>query len=271
MSDTTNEDDILRPAMSQIIPKDCQNSGYERKIHSPMVWRHMQEVYMDMVHNTHSEKYEFVWEEFPSYSGFTVSVEIKDDGHRGRSVYAAEPIAKGTTVWKPVHLAQFNSPVEFRDFLSELDHDLRCDALLWAYVEKGLGYVALALDPGSFVNHGETEDVVNLDGNCVALRDIEMGEELLENYTEFIGFAEDEVEWFHRIRGVAWKEDDASRSHTTDEYNLLGAPKVWGKRTQFCEQFPPAYTVFFVLSALFAFVKVKRFLRNNVKKEKCSV
>ena len=270
MSDA-NEDDILRPAMSQVIPKDCQNSGYKRKIHSPKVWRHLQEVYLDEVENTHTAAYELAWEAFPSYSGFTVSVDIKDEGHRGRSVYAAEPIAKGTTVWKPVHLAQFHSPVELREFLSELDHDLQCDALLWAYVEKGMGYVALALDPASFVNHGETEDAINLDSNCVALRDIEIGEELLENYSHFIGFDEDEVEWFHRIRGVAWKEDGPSRSQTADEYNLLGAPKVWGERVQFGDQIPPAYTIFFVLSAIFALVKIKKFLRNNVKKEKCSV
>ena len=65
-------------------------------------------------------------------------------------------------------------------------HDLQCDILLWSYVEKGEGYVSLALDDGSFVNHGETSDVINLDKDCSAIRDIEIGEELLENYTEFV-------------------------------------------------------------------------------------
>ena len=53
-------------------------------------------------------------------------------------------------------------------------------------MEKGEGYVSLALDDGSFVNHGETSDVINLDKDCSAIRDIEIGEELLENYTEFV-------------------------------------------------------------------------------------
>mmetsp|Transcript_14943 Transcript_14943/g.30979 ORF Transcript_14943/g.30979 Transcript_14943/m.30979 type:complete len:269 (-) Transcript_14943:452-1258(-) len=267
----SDEDDVLSPAMSRVIPKNCGNSGYQRKIHDATVWRHLQETYIDTVDNTFSNIYEDAKEAWPSYSGFLVSVNVKDDGKRGRSIYAAEPIAEGTKVWKPVHLAQFHSPTELRTFLDELDHDLQCDALLWAYVEKGTSYVALALDPASFVNHGETEDVVNLDENCVALRDIEMGEELLENYSEFIGFDENEVEWFHRIRGVAWKEKGPSRSHSTDEYNMLGAPKMWGGNAQFRDQFPPSHAVIFFVSAVCALLVGKKFLRTSTKKAKCSV
>lgn len=139
-----------------------------------------------------------------------------------------------------------------RNFLQELDHDLQCDALLWAYVEKDTNYVALALDPASFVNHGESEDVINLDKDCYALRDIEIGEELLEDYSDFIGFSDNRVEWFHRIRGVAWKEEGPSkRSHSTEEYNLVGAPKNG------FETFPSAV---FICSCLVAACVLRKFL-----------
>ena len=137
----------------------------------------------------------------------------------------------------------------------QLDHDLQCDALLWAYVEKDTNYVALALDPASFVNHGENEDVINLDGNCYALWDIEIGEELLEDYSDFIGFSDNQVEWFHQIRGIAWKEQGPStRSHSAEEYNLIGAPKTWGGKT-----FSPAVVVIF-FSCLVAACVARKFL-----------
>jgi len=77
------------------------------------------------------------------------------------------------------------------------------------------------------MNHGENEAVTNLDEHCIAQRDIQMGEELLEDYSDFVGFEGDN--WFRDIRGVAWKDDVADdRALSADEYNLLGAPKVWG-------------------------------------------
>eukprot|EP00532_Pseudo-nitzschia_australis_P002168 CAMPEP_0168190662 /NCGR_PEP_ID=MMETSP0139_2-20121125/17034_1 /TAXON_ID=44445 /ORGANISM="Pseudo-nitzschia australis, Strain 10249 10 AB" /LENGTH=311 /DNA_ID=CAMNT_0008113649 /DNA_START=261 /DNA_END=1195 /DNA_ORIENTATION=+ len=209
------------------IPKDCATSNYKRVIQDPSVWRFMQNVYIETVDG---HGYSRRREKEPSYSGFTVEVVVKDDGKRGRSVYAAEPIRKGTRVWKSTHLVTFETPQQLHSFLGMLDHDLQCDALLWAYVEKGAGYVSLALDPASFVNHGETEEVVNLDEDCFALRDISIGEELLEDYSHFIGFGEEEgVEWYHQIRGRAWQEGElgSHQAKSTDEYNLLGAPKVW--------------------------------------------
>ena len=251
----------LRPGMANSIPKDCGNSGYQRKIHDPTVWRYLQQMYIETNENAHAQTYAEKWETYPSYSGFTVTVDIRDDGHRGRSVYAAEPIKKGTLVWDPFHLAQFHTPQEMRDFLQELDYDLQCDALLWAYVEKNTNYVALALDPASFVNHGESEDVVNLDENCYALRDIEIGEELLENYSHFIGFDNNQqVEWFHRIRGVAWKEEGHStRSHSAEEYNLIGAPKTRGTLS-------PAVSAF-AISCLMAACVVRKFIPLHFSKK----
>jgi len=213
--------------LTNSVPTDCATSGYKRTIHDPTIWRFLQEVYIESADEARSERYEEKKEHLPSYSGFAVAVEVKDDGPRGRSIYAAEPIAKGTRVWKPTHLVSFHNLREMHAFLIQLDHDLQCDALLWAYAAKDLGYVSLALDPASFVNHGETKDAINLDEDCFALRDIRVGEELLEDYSQFIGFDEEEIEWFNNIRGVAWKEGSGlGPAQSTDEYNLLGAPKM---------------------------------------------
>eukprot|EP00536_Pseudo-nitzschia_multiseries_P004939 jgi/Psemu1/11337/gm1.11337_g len=210
------------------IPRDCATSNYNRVIHDALTWRFLQDTYIETVNHRDYFKRR---EKLPSYNGFSVEVVVKDNGHRGRSVYAAEPIRKGTKVWDSTHLVRFLTPNDLQSFLAELDHDLQCDVLLWAYIEKGEGHVALALDPGSYVNHGETEDVINLDGDCYALRDIEVGEELLEDYSKFIGFGKEEgMEWYNQIRGWAWQEGElgSHEAQSTDEYNMLGAPRVWG-------------------------------------------
>ncbi len=225
----TNDDFLTSIANS--VPLDCGNSGYERKIHDPTVWRHLQTVYIDTIDDP---KYAEEWETFPSYSGFKVAIDVRDDGHRGRGVYAAERIKKGTLVWNEVHTATFLNAQELQNFLRPLEYELQCDVLLWAYVEKETNdVVELALDPASFMNHGEGEEDNNLDVNCAATRDIEIGEELLQDYSSFIGFSDNtRVEWFHQIRGLAWKEHGApTRSHSTDDYNMLGAPKPLGIST----------------------------------------
>jgi hypothetical protein len=166
------------------IPEDCATSNYPRLIHDKATWKFLQDTYYDTVNNSNGYSYN---KRLSQSSGFMVDIIVKDDGYRGRSVYANQFIKKGTKTWNSIHLVSFKTSKQLKTFLSAINnHDLQCDALLWAYVEKGEGYVSLALDDGSFVNHGESTDVINLDKDCVAVRDIQIGEELLENYTEFV-------------------------------------------------------------------------------------
>mmetsp|Transcript_32967 Transcript_32967/g.37791 ORF Transcript_32967/g.37791 Transcript_32967/m.37791 type:complete len:356 (+) Transcript_32967:51-1118(+) len=224
---------------TSLLPQDCATSNYPRLIHDEATWKFIQDTYYETVSGPRHEWDADYTQRYKSIhtprSGFTISdvaIEVKDDGFRGRSVYAGQFIPKGTGVWKSFHLARFETPDELTLFLSKLKrYDLQCDSLLWAYVEKGHGYVSLALDEGSFVNHGESEEVVNLDSNCYALRDIHEGEELLENYSEFIGFHE--LKWFDVIRGDAWKEPEIEQkagmtdllAKSSETYNIFGAPK----------------------------------------------
>jgi hypothetical protein len=193
-----NERGISRGERS-LLPQDCATSNYSRLIHDKSTWKFLQDMYYKTVDNSNDYPMK---KRLSRPSGFTVDIVVKDDGYRGRSVYADEYIKKGTKIWNALHLVYFKTPKQLKSFLFSLStrlitdnnvnvnlvHDLQCDILLWSYVEKGEGYVSLALDDGSFVNHGETIDDINLDKDCYALRDIQIGEELLENYTEFVSF-----------------------------------------------------------------------------------
>jgi hypothetical protein len=210
------------------VPLDCGTSGYKREIPDPDTWRYLQDTYLDNVKNQFTDRYKERNEEMPSYSGFRVAVEVKDTGlETGRGVFALEPILKGTKIWDSAHLVSFHYPHEMRSFLKKLDHKSRCDALLWAYPEKDAEYVSLALDPASFVNHGESAEDVNLDQLLYTTRDIEVGEELFHNYTDFMDFESESTQWFNQIRGKAWKQDKSPFwTNSTTDYNVLGGPVI---------------------------------------------
>lgn len=65
--------------LTNSVPTDCATSGYKRTIHDPTIWRFLQEVYIESADEARSERYEEKKEHLPSYSGFAVAVEVKDD------------------------------------------------------------------------------------------------------------------------------------------------------------------------------------------------
>jgi hypothetical protein len=186
---------------------DCVASNYPREIHSWNTWKYLQNVYQEEV-----LKFGRTDDEFTSWNstqtGMQIPHYIRDDGPRGRSVYTAIPIPKGTRIWKPSKLATFEHPQELVSFLRRLPHDLHCDALLWAYPDEDSETVGLALDVGTYVNHADSKELLNLDTSCRASRDIHAGEELLEDYSKFIGI--DTLEWFNIIRSAAWHESSST-------------------------------------------------------------
>ena len=210
------------PDLPDFLPRDCATSQYPRLIHGEDTWLHLQDLYYE----------DSLYPRSKTTTGFRYAVVVHDEGFRGRSVYAAEDIPADVEVWNPRHSAIFHTPYEWIAFLRRIDqHDLICDVLLWAYVEKGKGVVSLALDAASYTNHGgdpakgETDEN-NLTAECYSTRQIHKGEELLENYSEFIGYHE--VEWFDHIRGVAWQEPGVTEGvlvTDTTTYNVIGAPK----------------------------------------------
>jgi hypothetical protein len=196
---------------------DCVASNYPRKIHS--TWKFLQDVYQEELLKFGRKDDVFVsWN--TTQTGMQIPYYISDKGPRGRSVYSAIPIRKGTSIWKPYKLANFEHPQELVSFLRRLPHDLQCDALLWAYPDKSSETVGLALDAGTYVNHAESKESLNLDINCKASRDIRAGEDLLEDYSDFIGI--DTLEWFNIIRSMAWDDHSSKNQQNSFPEGELG-------------------------------------------------
>ena len=189
-------EEILRrvqndPKQSTIHPlaTDCTAS---RKIPTEEDWQFLRDAYNKVFPPPTGEDWQFP-------SGFLVPYEIRDVGPRGRSVYATEFIPKGRKIYEGM-VPQVEKQSDFTNFLRLLPHDLQCDIILWAFAGDG-DTAYLVLDEGAFVNHGETPELVNLDPDCRTLRDIHPGEELLQDYGEYIN---PNPGWFNDIRERAW-------------------------------------------------------------------
>ena len=207
------------PDVPDFIPRDCATSDYPRLIHDAETWQHLQDLYYEDSFYPRRKK--------TTTTGFKYDIVVRDHSFRGRGVYANEEIPADVRVYGHGHAATFHTPYEWIAFLRRVEqHHLLCDLLLWGYVSKGTGEVSLAMDAGSYVNHGSSNPLReenNLDTNCFSTRRIHKGEELLQNYTDFIGYHE--LDWFDHIRDVAWNEGEVSDIVATEAYNVMGAPK----------------------------------------------
>lgn len=127
-----------------------------------------------------------------------VPYEVRESPGKGKGLFATAFIKKGTLVWK--HYEEHNvrydasaaSAKKYRAVLKELEESKGRDAAV-AYVEHTYrwpndGIVVYEFDDGRYTNHSEDENFgVNrqLDprgDNCYALRDIQAGDELVQNY-----------------------------------------------------------------------------------------
>ncbi|KAL3939559.1 MAG: hypothetical protein SGBAC_005746 [Bacillariaceae sp.] len=146
-------------------------------------------------------------------SGFRVPIKVGHSPGRGRGVFATTDIPKGTLVWASVFTATFEEGYQFRMFLSVLPDDMVCDLLFWCYTFKdGRDHViACDLDESSLFNHadhgfeynvgeikvaeaqGEQKRKAGDVDSAFALRDIELGEELVTAYDEFHSFGFEEM------------------------------------------------------------------------------
>ena len=216
------------------IPTDCATSNYPRLIPTAETWRFLQLSYQKIVRQNlkqkqethdqqhkdrhgvrryhsrrllHSDNQRYNKESHTDIatayeSGMEIYMEVKE-GPRGRGVFVTEEaVAKGTQVWAPGPntYATFNHPEEFLDFMELLPHDLQCDVLLWTYSQGHKVHVELS--EGSFINHADEPELVNIDINCYALREIAVGEELLMDYSEFI----EKLDWCDDVRAYAWAD-----------------------------------------------------------------
>ncbi|KAL7527988.1 hypothetical protein ACHAWF_002390, partial [Thalassiosira exigua] len=206
---------------------DCATSNYPRLMHGSETWEFLQKAYLHS--GGHFRYRPPSWKEKVGPPGFQIEFEVRDDGHRGRSIYAAQPVPEDVLVYQSYNLAGFQSLYRLYAFLRLLPHDLQCEVFLWAYPAKG-GWVWVALDEGSYMNHGETEELRNLDKDCWTTRDVAVKEELLQDYGAYADYGRESA-WFMEARNQAWRDVDAGANSThvgedaLAQYNKIGAPK----------------------------------------------
>mmetsp|Transcript_18066 Transcript_18066/g.26497 ORF Transcript_18066/g.26497 Transcript_18066/m.26497 type:complete len:249 (-) Transcript_18066:131-877(-) len=171
-----------------------------RPVHNQSTWMLMRGVYHGVVGPNASSISPLSYE-----SGFPPPIEAKQAGPKGRGVFAAGTVKKGDMVWTAKrNRAKWGDGPSYRKFLISIPTDLACDVLQWAYVQSFSDeendyesdlLICADLDEGSFMNSASYDEEPNVGctpspeekckDNMYALRDIEVGEELLCNYGDF--------------------------------------------------------------------------------------
>ncbi|VEU34952.1 unnamed protein product [Pseudo-nitzschia multistriata] len=136
-----------------------------------------------------------------------------------RQVFVSRDIPKGYELWKPIHYHTFHSEEGYTDFLREVPHNLRCAVLEWTHPSSHDNdiYVDVTLDEGTFIQEAELPEQVNIDIDCVALRDIKAGEFVYMNTTEHFSLSGD-VEWLEAIRTDALKRTGLGSGRRRNQY-----------------------------------------------------
>lgn len=185
----------------------------ERPVPDEASWKKLREIYVSVVGDDKSTL------SLPLSSdedGFRVKVRADQSPGRGRGIFAAQFIPKGTVVYSTRQQARFKDGHSFKKLLMSVPVETACDLLAWMTVQNldsgGGPVIIVELDKGSLVNGGvraddlyvaqgfqdDGEDISNVGclaesvaeyGSCklndFALRDIQDGEELLIDYHEF--------------------------------------------------------------------------------------
>mmetsp|Transcript_13142 Transcript_13142/g.25104 ORF Transcript_13142/g.25104 Transcript_13142/m.25104 type:complete len:333 (-) Transcript_13142:186-1184(-) len=199
---------------------DCATSDYPRLIHPSETWDFLRDAYIKSLGGDDGS--DDGGSGFQNH-GFSIPFNVRDDGPRGRSIYAAELIPKGTKFYKSSEsCVRFKEKGGLKNYLRLLPHDLQCDILLWAWATSSGAMVCL--DEGSYMNHGE-EPEMRTHHNTKTLRDIQPGEELLENYSSYVYT---DGGWFNELRGRSWGEmkDTEEGGAEIDKYTNQGAVAV---------------------------------------------
>ena len=134
-----------------------------------------------------------------SAEAIKVDLEVRQADGKGRGIFATSRIERGT-MWRDGYTktALFYDPDQYRKFILELEVGMACDVLQWAYGEEDgdeRPFVAVDLDEGTMCNDGgkeggnvgcdEDDPLMDCERYGYAMRDIEVGEEILCVYANF--------------------------------------------------------------------------------------
>jgi len=170
-------------------------------------------------------------EEMMGPPGILVPYKVRVTAGKGRGLYATKPIPKGTMIIQCNRELRFDTHDEWKAFVACIpDVKLKSDVARWAWPtqsDSGGQWVMLSLDDGSLTNHcakptmgphwsesdSDPDDSDSTDvrvrigrqmipsvQNTFALRDIEPGEELCDNYSNYN--ADESKHWFGSVSAL---------------------------------------------------------------------
>lgn len=109
-----------------------------------------------------------------------VKTHVQPSPIAGLGLFAAEPISAGQVWWRyDARIDRTFSADEYDQLPPQTQEWLKTYAYL-----QGSNWI-LCGDHGMFVNHSETPNSITMGDASIALRDIAVGEEIVENYREF--------------------------------------------------------------------------------------
>lgn len=141
--------------------------------------------------------------------GLQFDCRVEQLGRKGRGIIAAEAVSQGQLLWSDGKTARFADGDLYREYLATVPANLACDIMSWAYIEN-MGdeenpnlWISVDLDETSFCNDAEEYEDANM--GCIApathpeeclakqwaLSDIQAGDEVLCDYSEFAVLAWD--------------------------------------------------------------------------------
>ncbi len=114
----------------------------------------------------------------------TVKTYIDKSPINGVGIYAAEPIAKGTEIWRFQEGLDIKIPLSRLQSFPDLAQNFLRKYGYHSFMTEG--YCVLEFDHGRFMNHSDTPNTdFTREDFGYTLRDIAAGEELTCNYSEF--------------------------------------------------------------------------------------
>lgn len=132
---------------------------------------------------------DFIVQKDSTKPGFHVSYEIRESPIAGKGIFTTEFIPKGTLIWKycpDVNVRTFEGEEQVTEYLVTMCPEERRFFVHHMYVDGGLAIEIL--DDANYWNHSDKPNT-NSDGedrmSTYAARDIEAGEELLDDYDTY--------------------------------------------------------------------------------------
>ena len=113
---------------------------------------------------------------------FLIKYKLGHSNIHGIGIFANEDIAKGTRIYK--HSSKLDLQITKRQF-DKLKSEEQRIIKHYGYIDKNSGLYRLDYDDIRFINHSDNPNIGLKNGIIIALKDINKGEELIQNYKEF--------------------------------------------------------------------------------------